>query len=116
MRVSWIPLLILASVTGCSLGTGIVLVGPNLYVLAEQRAPVLGGGFEAHKAVLTEADGFCRRQGTVAQILDLRPDGDPFTPYYPTAFDATFRCLPSAAPAATASGSRIGGPGGASGS
>ena len=117
MRVLRVPVLVLASLTGCSLSTGIMPVGPNLYVLAEQRAPVLGGGFEAHKAVLARADGFCRGQGSVAQILDLRPDGDPFTPYYPTAFDATFRCLlPVAAPAATAAGSRPGGAGGRSGS
>jgi hypothetical protein len=25
--------------------------------------------------------------------LYLAPAGDPFTPYYPTAFDATFRCV-----------------------
>ncbi len=114
MRVPRIPVLILALLTGCSLGTGIVPVGPNLYVLAEQRAPVLGGGFEAHRAVLAEADGFCRRQGSAVQILDLRPDGDPFTPYYPTAFDVTFRCVPpGAAPAAAG---RPGGAGGGSGS
>ena len=112
MRVAWaVPMLV--AVTGCSSSTGIVPIGPNLYVLAELRAPARGGGGEARRMVLAEADGFCRRQGSVAQILDLRPDGDPFTPYYPTAFDATFRCfLPDAPPAGTASGSRAGGPAG----
>ena len=113
MRVAWIPVLMSAAVTGCSASTGIVPIGPNLYVLAELRAPARGGGAEAHRTVLAEADGFCRQQGSVAQILDLRPDGDPFTPYYPTAFDATFRCfLPGVTPAATAPGSGTGGPAG----
>lgn len=71
-------------------------IGPDTYALSEERAPVLGGGRAADRAVLAEANRFCLRQGRVSVILDLRPDGDPFTPYYPTAFDATFRCLTTA--------------------
>ncbi len=109
MRAFRLSILMLVSMAGCSLSSGVVAVGPDLYVLAEQRAPVLGGGFEAHRAVLAEADRFCERQRSVAQILDLRPDGDPFTPYYPTAFDATFRCvLPEHASAATAASGKSG--------
>ncbi len=70
-----------------------MVVGPDTYALSEERAPVLGGGRAANRAVLAEASGFCMRQGRISVILDLRPDGDPFTPYYPTAFDAIFRCL-----------------------
>ena len=71
-------------------------VGPDTYAVSEERAPALGGGRAADRAVLADASGFCLRQRRVSVILDLRPDGDPFTPYYPTAFDATFRCLTTA--------------------
>ncbi len=84
------------SLAGCGFGSGIMAVGPDTYALSEERAPVLGGGRAANQAVLAEASRFCLRQGRVSVILDLRPDGDPFTPYYPTAFDATFRCLTTA--------------------
>ena len=56
----------------------------------------LGGGREANRIVLARASGFCLQQGRVSVILDVRPDGDPSTPYYPTAFDVTFRCLTTA--------------------
>ena len=82
-----------ACLAGCGYGSGVAAVGPETYALSEERAPVLGGGREANRAVLAEAGGFCRRQGRVSVILDLRPDGDPVTPYYPTAFDVVFRCL-----------------------
>ena len=73
-----------------------VVVGPNTYVLSEERAPVAGGGREANRVVLAKASDFCLQQGRASVILELHPDGDPFTPYYPTAFDATFQCLPPA--------------------
>ncbi|MGI4802709.1 MAG: hypothetical protein ACRYG8_53500 [Janthinobacterium lividum] len=85
--------LLVGCLTGCGFSSGVVAVGPDTYILAEERAPVLGGGREADRLVLAEAGRFCLRQGRVSQILDLRPDGDPFTPYYPTAFDLTFRCV-----------------------
>jgi hypothetical protein len=80
------------ALTGCGATTGIVPVGLDTYALSEMRAPVLGGGEEARRVVLSEAAGFCQQQGRVFVPLALRPAGDPFTPYYPTAFDATFRC------------------------
>ncbi len=85
-----------ACLSGCGYGSGVSAVGPDTYALSEERAPVLGGGREAYRAALSEASAFCLRQGQVSAILDLRPDGDPFTPYYPTAFDAVFRCLTTA--------------------
>ena len=75
-------------------------VGPDVFAVSAMRAPVRGGGPEARRVVLAEADGFCRAQGRVFVPLDLRPDGDPRTPYYPTAFDATFRCGAPGDPAA----------------
>jgi hypothetical protein len=100
MRSLWLTALLAFSVTGCATTTGIVPVGPDTYVLSEMRAPVLGGGGEAQRVVLAKASGFCQQQGRVFVPLLLRPDGDPFTPYYPTAFDATFQCLADGAPAA----------------
>ncbi len=93
--------LLLSCLAGCGYSSGVVAVGPDTYAVSEERAPALGGGREANRVVLAEASGFCLRQGRVSMILDLRPDGDPFTPYYPTAFDVTFLCPP---PAATTSG------------
>ncbi len=91
------PLLLLSAavliLSGCGSTTGIVPVAPGTYAVSEMRAPALGGGAEARRAALAEADGFCRRQGGALAPLVLRPDGDPFTPYYPTAFDVTFRCV-----------------------
>ena len=86
-------------VTGCAITSGIVPVGPNTYAVSEMRAPVRGGGQEARRVVLAEANGFCQRQGRAFVPVDLRPDGDPWTPYWPTAFDATFQCLPIGDPA-----------------
>jgi hypothetical protein len=80
--------------SGCGSTTGVVFLAPDTYGLSEMRAPALGGGPEARRVVLAEAAAFCQRQGRRFVPLDLRPDGDPFTPYYPTAYDATFRCVP----------------------
>ncbi len=87
------------ALAGCAAGSGIVPVAPGVYALSEMRAPVLGGGGEAERVVLAEASAFCAQRNLAFQPLDLRPDGDPFTPYYPTAFDATFRCVMANDPA-----------------
>lgn len=80
------------ALAGCALGSGIVPIGPDTYVLSELRAEARGGGAEAQRVVLAEADGFCRQQGRELVLLELRPDGDPRGYYWPTAFDATFQC------------------------
>ena len=77
---------------GCALSTGIVPVGPDTYSLSELRAPVRGGGAEAERVVLARASSFCEQQGRKMVLLDVRPDGNPNTIYWPTAFDATFQC------------------------
>jgi len=79
---------------GCATTSGIVPIGPNTYLLSEMRAPAAGGGPEAQRAVLAEATAFCAAHGLTFVPIFLRPDGDPTTPYYPTAYDATFRCQP----------------------
>ena len=78
--------------SGCTGTSGIIPVGPDTYTVSEMRAPLVGGGPAARDAVLAEAAAFCSSQGRTVVPLELRPDGDPYTPYYPTAFDATFRC------------------------
>ncbi len=87
---------------GCAIGTGIVPVGPGVYATSAMRAPVRGGGDEARRVVLDAARGFCAQQGATPAFLDMRPGGDPFTPYWPTAFNATFRCVTRPAGAAPA--------------
>ena len=77
---------------GCGTSTGIVQVGLDTYALSEMRSPALGGGLEAQRVALAEAAAFCAQRGRVFQPLRLNPSGDPRTPYYPTAFDAVFRC------------------------
>lgn len=84
---------ILPAFAACATGTSIVQFGPNIYTVSEMRAPVLGGGPEAQRAVLAESDAFCSSQGRLFAPVAMHPDGDPFTPFYPTAYDATFRCL-----------------------
>ncbi len=95
-----LPLLLAAGlgVAGCALDPVVVPVGPGTYALGAMRAPVRGGGAEARRVVLAAADAVCARQGGRTVLLDLRPDGDPGTPYWPTAFDATFRCAPAPPP------------------
>ncbi len=86
------------ALTGCGAGSGILAVGPDTYSVAEMRAPVLGGGAEARRVVLAEMDMFCRQQGRVVLPVAMAPDGDPFTPYWPTGFGATFRCVAGVRP------------------
>lgn len=100
MTKPFLPLLVVVfALQGCGSTTGIVPVAPGTFAVSEMRAPALGGGAEARRVALAEADGFCRRQGGVLAPLDLRPDGDPYTPFYPTAFDVTFRCVAGPPPA-----------------
>ena len=96
MRAVLLCVLLLPCLAGCGFSSGVMAVGPDTYALSEERAPVVGGGREANRVVLARASDFCLQQGRVSLILDLLPDGDPFTPYYPTAFDVTFRCLTTA--------------------
>lgn len=101
MTVSRMTMTALLALAGCGATTGIVPVAPGTYAVSEMRAPALGGGAEARRVALAEADGFCRRQGRALAPLAVRPDGDPFTPYFPTAFDVTFRCVRAGEPADT---------------
>jgi hypothetical protein len=101
MRVVIIGLPALLGLAGCAISSGIRAVGPGTYAVSEMRAPVRGGGEEARRVVLAETDAFCRQQGRVFVPLDMRPDGDIRSPYFPTAFDALFRCVPPGEAAAS---------------
>ena len=93
--------LILTTVlAGCAASSGIVPIGLDTYTVSELRAPAAGGGPEAARIVMAESAAFCQSQNRIVLPLALRPDGDPFTPYYPTAYDATFRCVAPGDPAA----------------
>ncbi len=86
-------LLVLATLpAACAGSSGVIPIGPDTFALSEMRAPAVGGGPAAQHAVLATATRFCRSHGKEALVLDSHPDGDPYTPYYPTAYDATFRC------------------------
>lgn len=87
-----ITLIATATLCGCHASSGVIPIGPDTYTVSELRAPIVGGGPAARDAVVADADAFCRAHGQTVVPLELRPDGDPYTPYYPTAFDATFRC------------------------
>ena len=93
MRIVSFSVVASVLLAGCGLSSGIVPIGPGVYALSEMRAPVRGGGAEAHRVVLTEATGFCQQHGLRLRILDLRPDGDPRIDEWPTAFDMTFQCV-----------------------
>jgi hypothetical protein len=90
MKLGWC--LLAVGLAGCAGTSGILPIGPDTYALSEMRAPVVGGGAEARRAVLADAAAFCSAQGRAFELEDGRPDGDPHTPYWPTAFDATFKC------------------------
>src|ERR1700741_4038406 len=93
MRRFFLMAMMALSLVGCATSTGIIPIAPGIYSVSEMRAPVLGGGAEARRVVLDEANYFCQSQALFFKPLDLRPDGDSRTPYYPTAFDATFQCV-----------------------
>jgi hypothetical protein len=78
----------------CAVSFGVVPVGPDSFAVSERRAPVLGGGPEARRAALAEANDFCAAQGRAFVPLAMGPFGNPYSAYGPSGFTATFRCLP----------------------
>jgi hypothetical protein len=89
-----------ALVTASCAGTiGVQPAGPNVWVVSEMRAPVLGGGRAAQDAALREANGFCAQQGRVFVPMDMQPGGFVYSPYGPTSFTTHFQCLAQDDPA-----------------
>ncbi len=100
MQARWTVLLTVpGALAACAYSSGIIPVGPGIYSVSEMRAPARGGELEAQRAVFAKIATFCGQQNRVVLPLATQPDGDPFTPYGPTAFDATFRCVPPGDPA-----------------
>jgi hypothetical protein len=94
------PLFTLLTLGGCALSSGIRQIGPDAYTVSEVRAPVRGGGAEAERVVLAEADDFCRRHGRVFVPMVMTQAGNPYGIYGPSGFNASFRCLLPQQPAA----------------
>jgi hypothetical protein len=92
MRLTRCGLAAAVLVGGCAVSLGVVRVGPDTYSVSERRAPVLGGGPEAQRAALAEAEGFCAQQGRVFAPVAMGPVGEPYSAYGPDGFVATFRC------------------------
>ena len=89
----WAVVALAALLPACGAASGIVPIGPDTYTVSEMRSEALGGGAQAHAAVVAEMAGFCQQQGRAVRVLDLRPGGDPRGHYWPTAFSATFQCV-----------------------
>lgn len=94
-RLPPLALAVLGLLGGCAGTIGVQPAAPGVWVVSEMRAPALGGGPAAQAAALTEAEAFCRQQGTTAAPLDMLPGGFPGSPYGPVAFTVHFRCVPS---------------------
>ena len=92
MRYSSLGLLSFA-ISGCAASTGILPAGPDTYTVTETLAPIRGGGIEAQKTALVEANGYCQQQGRVFVPVTMDQAGNLINPYGPTGYKVTFRCL-----------------------
>ena len=78
---------------GCASSTGILPAGPDTYTVSEKFAPVRGGGEEAQRVALTEANEFCAKQGRQFVPAMMGQSGALANPYGPTGYTVTFKCL-----------------------
>jgi hypothetical protein len=74
------------ALTACASGTGILPAGPNTYTITETRAPVRGGGAEAERVALTEANDYCQQQGRIFVPNLLNQAGNLANSYGPTGY------------------------------
>jgi hypothetical protein len=95
MRYPRSALILMAAVSlvGCQISSGILPAGPNTYTVTERVAPIAGGGMEAQRRTLSEANAHCKSQGREMMPLDLKDAGNLNNPYGPTGYSVTFRCL-----------------------
>jgi hypothetical protein len=89
---------VVLTLTACAASTGILPAGPDTYTVTERLAPVRGGGTEAQRVAMTEANVFCERQGRQFLPLSMNDAGSLTNPYGPTGYTVTFRCLPPGDP------------------
>jgi hypothetical protein len=92
----------LAVLAGCASSTGVLPAGPDTYTLSEKYAPVRGGGDEAERVALTEANDYCTQKGRVFLPNNMGQAGNTASPYGPNGYTVTFRCLPPSDPAVKA--------------
>jgi hypothetical protein len=92
MRV-WVIVGAALALTSCASSTGILPAGPDTYTISEKFAPVRGGGDEAQRSALVQADQFCAQQGRKFVPNNMGQSGNLNNPYGPTGYSVTFRCL-----------------------
>jgi hypothetical protein len=61
-RFAWV---LVVPLLGCTSSSGILPAGPDTYTVTERLAPVRGGGTEAQRIALTEANTYCQQQNRV---------------------------------------------------
>ena len=93
MKRTIILLIATILIASCAASTGILPVGPNTYTVSERLAPIRGGGTEAQRIALTEANAFCQKQNLVFVPTMLGQAGNLNNPYGPTGYSVTFHCL-----------------------
>jgi hypothetical protein len=76
----------------CAASTGILPAGPDTYTVTERFAPARGGGTEAQRVAMTEANNFCEQQERKFFPLNMGEAGRQ-TGSGPTGYFVTFRCL-----------------------
>jgi hypothetical protein len=80
-------------IAGCAASTGVLPAGPDTYTVTEKFAPVRGGGTEAQRVALTEAQDFCQKRDRVFVPTMMGAAGNLNSQYGPTGYSVTFRCL-----------------------
>jgi hypothetical protein len=78
---------------GCASSTGILPAGPDTYTVTERLAPIRGGGDAAESGALQQASQFCAEKGRVFVPNTMGNTAGPISPYGPTGYTVTFRCL-----------------------
>jgi hypothetical protein len=84
----------LLALAGCATSTGILPAGPDTYTVTEHVAPVRGGGSEAERVALTEANQFCVQQGRVFVPVTMGAVPSTIDVTITNGYAVTFRCLP----------------------
>lgn len=94
--IALVPMLI-TTLAGCAMSTGILPAGPDTYTVTERFAPIRGGATTAEQTALTEANEYCAQRGRQFLVTDMQTLPS-HNPYGPTSYSTTFRCLLSGNP------------------
>jgi hypothetical protein len=82
-------------IAGCSSSSGILPAGPDTYTVTERLSPFYGGGSEAERLALSEANIFCEDHGRKFLPVSRDDSGDHMQ-WGSTGYSVTFHCyLPS---------------------